>query len=844
MFDQFLNLNVLKYGWPLIFLPILIHLFNRLRHRRIDWAATMFLRIASRKSTRYAKIRQYLVLLMRVLAVLALIMAISRPQTGTWLGAMMGGDPETILLVMDRSVSMEGKDASGKSKLEAARELMVETAQNYPEAEIWYLDSVVETPQRVENLDDLDANFDFNGTDAIADIPRLLETAAEWLKENKSGNAEVWIASDMQQNNWQPGASGRWEKVSEGLAGDDLPFTAHVQIMAKTVAVTNNYSIRVIEARQRTIQGNRKLELLIDFSGPENASVKQPATYYVNGREMPVNEVGLNYRLLAPSNLRQSVLLPLKEGSPVGWGYVQIGKEPEELADRFLFDDNPRDNRSYFVYGPGAGEQRSLVVGPDTDASYRLGIAADPPFLRPDKKDMSSRVSSDEFGKMDNEGNASEQGGGGINKNALVLWQDYLPAGQAAVNLAKYIKQGGVAVFFPPSSNSTTEKLNTFAGISWGQTNSYKVLGTNGVSIEYKSWEEAKPGLEDEEARGFRVASWKRREGPLHNSDNGKPLPVRDLITIRHCEITDQGQEAFRLMNEASVLMNSINGGAFTGSYRGAIDELQDTVREISGLLKGLSEFRWLPQKFESFQEQLVEPLLAIDPGKGEAAKEDVAGLSPFFDFWKAELSFFAPGPYVLAAYRNGQPLLARQVLGRGEMYFFTTCPDDRWSNVHENWSFVIMIQELIRTGSALGAGSYSVAHGGICGVYKPTDNSGLEPLVVNGAGGNYRKDANVYKAKNGEMVALNRTPQEDGEGYFSSSQEDMVKKLFGRATVHVNWETSEDAEGGMTGPQPLWRWFLAIMALVLVGEAILVLPRVSDEGVGARPVSLTAETQ
>ena len=60
------------WGLALGALPILIHLFNRLRHRKMPWAAMMFLRMANRKSTKYAKIRQWMVLMFRVLVVLAL----------------------------------------------------------------------------------------------------------------------------------------------------------------------------------------------------------------------------------------------------------------------------------------------------------------------------------------------------------------------------------------------------------------------------------------------------------------------------------------------------------------------------------------------------------------------------------------------------------------------------------------------------------------------------------------------------------------------------------------------------------------------------------------------------
>ena len=60
-------------GLPVVLLPVLIHLLNRLRYRSVRWAAMMFLISATRSSTRRAKIRQYLILLFRTLIVLFLV---------------------------------------------------------------------------------------------------------------------------------------------------------------------------------------------------------------------------------------------------------------------------------------------------------------------------------------------------------------------------------------------------------------------------------------------------------------------------------------------------------------------------------------------------------------------------------------------------------------------------------------------------------------------------------------------------------------------------------------------------------------------------------------------------
>ena len=77
----------------------------------------MFLRMANRKST---KLRQWLVLLFRMLAVLALIFALSRPLAGGWAGHDVGKLDVTLILI-DRSASM-GASLGEQTRLERAVE--------------------------------------------------------------------------------------------------------------------------------------------------------------------------------------------------------------------------------------------------------------------------------------------------------------------------------------------------------------------------------------------------------------------------------------------------------------------------------------------------------------------------------------------------------------------------------------------------------------------------------------------------------------------------------------------------------------------------------------------------
>ncbi len=116
---------------PLVALPIIIHLINQRRYQTVKWAAMMFLLAANRMSRGYARLRQWLIMAMRMAAIAGLIFAVSRPLSGGWLGLAAGGRADTTIILLDRSPSMQqvGSDARG-SKLETGVRQLVADARD------------------------------------------------------------------------------------------------------------------------------------------------------------------------------------------------------------------------------------------------------------------------------------------------------------------------------------------------------------------------------------------------------------------------------------------------------------------------------------------------------------------------------------------------------------------------------------------------------------------------------------------------------------------------------------------------------------------------------------------
>ena len=71
---------VLPWGVALASVPIIVHLINRLRYRRVRFAAMEFLLKSQQRNRRRLMIEQLLLLLLRIAIVAGILLLISRPR--------------------------------------------------------------------------------------------------------------------------------------------------------------------------------------------------------------------------------------------------------------------------------------------------------------------------------------------------------------------------------------------------------------------------------------------------------------------------------------------------------------------------------------------------------------------------------------------------------------------------------------------------------------------------------------------------------------------------------------------------------------------------------------------
>ncbi|MEM8733244.1 MAG: BatA domain-containing protein [Planctomycetota bacterium] len=113
----------LTWGFLLVGVPILIHLINMLRHRRVEWAAMDFLLESHRKNKRWVTFKQWLLLASRMLAMLLMVMMLAKwVSASEWLN-WFGGRTTHHYVLLDDSYSMSESLEDGSAYEDALQAL-------------------------------------------------------------------------------------------------------------------------------------------------------------------------------------------------------------------------------------------------------------------------------------------------------------------------------------------------------------------------------------------------------------------------------------------------------------------------------------------------------------------------------------------------------------------------------------------------------------------------------------------------------------------------------------------------------------------------------------------------
>ncbi len=468
---------------PLIALPVLIHLINQNRHKTIQWAATMFLMQAKRMSRGMARLRYLLILLMRMLAIAGLLFALSRPMSSGWLGLTAGSQPETTIIVLDRSASMSQQGSStGISKRETAlrklSSLISNTAQN---TQLVLFDSASQEPLVINSAADLLDLPETEATATTADIPGLLEKVVEYMSSNQTGRTDIWVCSDLRQTDWNP-TGGRWEAIREQVAnreGVRFYLLTYPDVAGENVAV----SISGVHRRENANAAELVFDIKLNRAGRPETPLQIPLNIVINGARST-----LNLEMTGSELIRNGHTIAIDQKLKQGWGKVELPK-----------DSNLADNTFNFVYAEPA-LRKTVIISDDHETAELIRLATSIPAER-GLRSESEIIPSASLATIP------------WDEAAMIVWQIPIPTGATARLLEEFVASGRTVFFLPPETPNTNQIFQT----SW------------------KQW------IQTAANESNRVSRWRTDAGLLGNTLSGSPLPVGEIEARRYCEFETEG---------------------------------------------------------------------------------------------------------------------------------------------------------------------------------------------------------------------------------------------------------------------------------------------------------------
>ena len=301
--------------------PILIHLLNRRRFQRIDWAPMKYLKLTIKTNRRRLRIEQLILLAVRTLVIILLICAVARPiLSATGLGAWLGGRSRiSRVLVLDDSLSM-GYQVDRRSAFESAKQVASEIVQKIgsQDSVTAFVTSSPQSPlMREAHLEDpkklLGEIGQLKGSDVRSDWGATFKAIDQALAAATFPVKEVTIVTDFRKSGWGPQVTdiaNRW--AAQGVT---------LRVVDVGSRVTANVSLAAFDLEDPIVLPGSEAKLRASIrNDTQNAITGAQAVLTIGDQSRPVilpdlpagqtTEVPLTINLQKPGQIPLHLTLP------------------------------------------------------------------------------------------------------------------------------------------------------------------------------------------------------------------------------------------------------------------------------------------------------------------------------------------------------------------------------------------------------------------------------------------------------------------------------------------------------------------------------------------------------
>ncbi len=418
---NFLNPIFLFAAGAAVLFPLLIHLFNRQKVKKVYFSSLLFLRSLEKTRMRRIKIKEYLLLLLRSLIILLVVAAFARPAIRGGFASKVGAHAKTsAVILLDNSYSMryETKEGSlfdlAKKK---ARRIISQLTEGDEVSLILFADQPKLTREKptydfrnlLGQLDEALPSYQ------ITDVGEALKSAFEILKDSRNLNQEIYLISDMARTGWY---------FADAVFSPPEGNKAKLYVLDVWPENKQNLCIVKIDFGNQLIESRRPFRIKAQTANFSSRPAKSLLVgLYLDGRRVSQTDMDIERNGKATVEFVQTV-----EDAGIHTGFF-------EITD----DDLMIDNRRYFAFKiPERIEV--LLVGEHQADTRHLGLALNPR----QKSDVHMAVS---------EADRKSLAGIDFNKYQVVIFSNLSRLSDVdLINLERFVRRGGGVLFILGSS--------------------------------------------------------------------------------------------------------------------------------------------------------------------------------------------------------------------------------------------------------------------------------------------------------------------------------------------------------------------------------------------------------
>jgi hypothetical protein len=358
-------------GLAALAIPVLVHLTQRERKSVVAFPSLMFLRKIPYESVQKRRIRDWLLLALRLAALALIVAAFARPfLRGSQVAAAPGGARDIVVL-LDRSYSMGYGDTWSRAQRLAAEAIAGATPADRVSVVLFADNAEVavrSTPDRSRAVAGINAAAPGPGATQYGPALKL---AGSLLAESLLPRKEVIVVSDFQRRGWQPddtlrlpGGTVITTAVVAGASGPNLALTPATLLRTRDAGQPERVTVTAgVLNRTATAATAIPVQLEMDGRIVQTLPIDVAANASATVTFAPVS--------IAATTTRATVRLGTEPPKGVA---VQSGVAPAASA----IDALARDNVFNFVITPSAPVPVVVVTqGGRADGNLYLGRALD-----------------------------------------------------------------------------------------------------------------------------------------------------------------------------------------------------------------------------------------------------------------------------------------------------------------------------------------------------------------------------------------------------------------------------------------------------------------------------------